>query len=113
MTETLRSLLGRARTALMREGLSEPRRVWARVESAEVTQSGLVSGELSWSDWRGRYVCTDRSLGYRLDQCGAAWAPSLVAVFEVRLVVRPRYGFQVEVLDIDLLSVTTQSDREP
>lgn len=111
MTRTFDALLEDVRTALIREGLSGPGWVQARVSSAEETDSGLVKGELTWSGRRERFVCADRSLTYRLTQQGAAWAPGLVAVFEVRIVVHRRYGFQVEVLDIDVSSICFDLDR--
>lgn len=111
MTRTFGALLDDVRNALIREGLSDPGWVQARVASAERTDSGLIRGELTWSGRRERFVCADRSLTYRLTQQGAAWAPGLVAVFEVRIVVHRRYGFQVEVLDIDFSSIFSDPGR--
>jgi hypothetical protein len=111
VTRTFSALLDDVQNALIREGLSDPGWVQARVASAERTDSGLIRGELTWSGRRGRFVCADRSLTYRLTQAGAAWEPGLVAVFEVRLVVHRRYGFQVEVLDVDVSSIRSNPGR--
>ena len=111
MTRTFDALLDDVRNVLTREGLSDPGWVQARVASAEKTDSGLIKGELTWSGGRERFVCADRSLTYRLAQQSAAWEPGLVAVFEVRLVVHRRYGFQVEVLDIEVSSIRPNPDR--
>lgn len=112
MTRTLQSLLEDARDALARAGLTDLDWVRAEVVAARRTRTGLVVGELGWRSRRVRFASVNRSLHYRLAQQGASWQPGLSAVFGMRLVIHPRFGFQAEVHDIDVTSIRNSTGRE-
>lgn len=105
MTRTLQSLLEDARDALVHAGLTDFDWVLAEVIAARRTRTGLVVGELGWRSRRVRFASVNRSLHYLLAQQGASWQPGLSAIFGLRLVIHPRFGFQAEVHDIDVRSI--------
>lgn len=107
MTRTLQSLLKDARDALAHAGLTELEWTLAEVVSAERPGKGeLVVGDLGWGSERVRYACVDRSVPYRLAQHGAELEPGLRAAFDVRLVIHRRFGFQAEIHDVDVATIS-------
>jgi hypothetical protein len=105
VTRTLQSVLEDVRDALGRAALTDLDWVRAEVVAARRTRTGLVVGELGWRSRRVRFACVNRSLNYRLTQQGSSWQPGLEATFALRVVLHPRFGFQVEVHDVDIGSI--------
>ena len=106
MTRTVQTLLEDARDALVLAGLDELEWTLAEVMSASRTRTGIVVGDLRWRSQKLRFAAVDRSIDYRLAQHGAAWQPGLSGAFWVRLVIHRRYGFQAEIHDVDVRSLT-------
>lgn len=109
MTRTLQSVLDDARRALKRAGLCDTDWTLAEVKAARKTQTGLFVGDLRWGSENLRFVAVDRSLRYRLLQHGESWQPGLSGAFWLRLVIDPRFGFQAEILDVDVRSLNRES----
>lgn len=105
MTRMLDSLVDGARDALKDAGLSDPDWTRAEVRSAGRTRTNVIVGVLGGESATLRFAAVDRSLGYRLTQHGMSWQPGLSGVFFLRLVVDRRYGFQAEILDVDVRSL--------
>lgn len=105
MTRPLDSLVEDARDALQQADLSDPEWIRAAVQSAGDTRTGLIVGKLGGESESLRFAAVDRSLSYRLSQHGFIWQPGLIGVFWIRLVIDRRYGFQAEILDVDIRSL--------
>lgn len=113
MTRTVHDVVSEARDALSRAGLTELDWTRAEVVGCRITRSGIVVGSLAWDRDRARFACVNRSVGYRLNGVGASWRSGLEAVFWTRVVIHPRYGFQVEIHDVDLSTARLRVNGAP
>lgn len=111
MTRTVGGLVNEAQQALSHAGLDRLEWTWGELMSVRQTRSGLVFGQLKSGSGRIRFVCVDRSIGYRLAQHHLGWCPGLWARWDIRIVIHPRHGFQAQIHDVDLESLVVHEPR--
>lgn len=114
MSRTIQSLMVDAQEALNNAGLTRPEWTQADVISAKLvgnTRTRLV-GELGWRSARVRFVVVDRSLLWKLPQQGQPWRAGISGWFLLRVALHRRYGFQVEIFDVLVESLTDSSSHE-
>jgi exodeoxyribonuclease VII large subunit len=114
MARTVQSLLSDGQSALHEAELTRPDWTLADVISARVVGKvrKRIVGELGWRSSRVDFVAVDRSLTWKLAQAGHPWRAGLSGWFLIRLTIHPRFGFQAEVLDVLVESLTTSTSVE-